>query len=159
QQLSCIGAAVPTPNWAAYGNDANIPTRCADGTTGTVFASSAPSVTLFSKNYAAPRSLRSNLNWQGAILDNRFNATVDATFSRNLNQASTYDRNFVATQQFSMAGEDNRPVYARAANIVPLTGSIAATESRVTTAYTHVSELRSDMTSQSEQLTVGIRPL
>jgi hypothetical protein len=159
QQLNCIGAAAPTPDWAAYANASMIPDRCADGTTGTVFASSAPNVQLFAPGFQAPRSLRSNLQWNGALLDNRFAATVDATYSRNMNQASTYDLNFDPVTSFTLVGEGNRPVYANAANIDARTGTIAATESRVSTAYSHVSELRSDMASESKQLMVSLRPL
>ena len=159
QQLACIGAAAPTPNWAAYTDEGAIPSRCADGTTGTVFSSTAPNVSLFAPNYQAPRSLRSNLQWNGAILDNRFGATIDATYSRNMNQASTYDLNFSPVQQFALASEGGRPVFARPSSIVPSTGAIAATESRVSTAYGHVGELRSDLQSEARQLTVSLRPM
>jgi hypothetical protein len=159
QQLVCIGAAAPTPNWGAYIDESAIPSRCADGSGGTVFASSAPNVSMFSKGYQAPRSLRSNLQWSGAILSNRFASSIDATYSRNLNQASNFDLNFNPAQQFALAGEGNRPVYARPTNIVPATGQIAATEGRVSTAFSHVSEVRSDMESEAKQLTLSLRPL
>ena len=159
QQLNCIGAAAPTPNWAAYADPGTIPTRCADGTTGTVFSSTAPNVSLFAKNYQAPRSVRGNLQWSGAILDNRFSTTIDATYSKNLNQASTFDLNFSGSQQFALASEGGRPVYARSTSIVPATGAIATGEARVSTAYSHVGELRSDMASNAKQLTVSLRPM
>ena len=41
----------------------------------------------------------------------------------------------------------------------PTTGGIAATEARVATAFSHVSELRSDMQSEAKQLTLSLRPL
>lgn len=159
QQLNCIGSAAPTPDWAAYANASAIPDRCADGTTGTVFSSSAPNVQLFAKNYQAPRSLRSNLQWNGSILDNRFATTIDATYSRNMNQASIADLNFSPATQFALAAEGNRPVYANPANIVAGSGAIAAGESRLASAYAHVSELRSDMESEAKQLTFSLRPL
>lgn len=158
QQLACIGAAAPTPNWTAYQNESAIPTQCADGTNGTVFASTAPNVSLFARDYQAPRSLRSNLQWSGSILDNRFATTVDATYSRNMNQASTYDLNFTPVQGFSLDNEGGRPVFARPGNIVAATGSIASTESRLSTAYSHVGELRSDLQSEAKQLTFSVRP-
>src|SRR4029079_16536241 len=62
QQITCVGAAVPTPDLSAYAADpSTIPSRCADGSTGTVFASDAPNATLFARDFAAPRSVRSNL--------------------------------------------------------------------------------------------------
>jgi len=85
QQIACVGAAAPTPSWAAYASSISaIPAQCADGTSGTIFASSAPNVTLFDKQYSAPKALRSNLQWNGPILNNLFAASVDATYSLNL---------------------------------------------------------------------------
>src|SRR5262245_5319223 len=47
QQIVCVGPAAPIPNWAAYGTDpSSVPDRCADGTSGTLFSSSVPNVTL-----------------------------------------------------------------------------------------------------------------
>jgi hypothetical protein len=68
QQLACVGPATPIPDWNAYSNPARIPTRCADGSTGTVFSNGAPNVTFFANDYAAPSSLRSNLSWSGPVL-------------------------------------------------------------------------------------------
>jgi hypothetical protein len=159
QQLACVGIAAPIPDWSSYETSlANIPTQCADGTLGSVFSNSAPNVTLFDKNFRAPRSLRSNLQWTGAVLDNRFNALVDATYSRNMNQASTFDLNFNPGQQFALSNEDGRPVYAQPTSIVAGTGAIAAGEGRVTPLYSHVSELRSDMQSETRQLMFQLSP-
>jgi hypothetical protein len=159
QQLACVGLAAPTPNWSAYETSvASIPTQCADGTTGTVFSSTSPNVTLFDPRYGAPRALRSNLQWTGNILDNRFSALIDGTYSLNMNQPSTYDLNFNGQEQFALTDEGGRPVYARPASIVSSTGTIATGESRLAPAYTHVTELRSDMRSEAKQLTFQIRP-
>jgi hypothetical protein len=159
QQLTCVGLAAPTPDWLAYAtNPAAIPTQCADGSAGTVFASSARNVTLFDKDYVAPRSLRSNLQWSGTSLDNRLSTLVDVTYSRNLNQASTFDLNFNPVQQFALADEGGRPIFARATSIVPTTGTIASGEARFSPTYYHVSQLRSDMESETKQLTVQLRP-
>jgi hypothetical protein len=159
QQLACIGVAAPTPDWAAYvANEGSVPTQCANGTTGSVFSSTAPNVALFDKKYTAPRSLRSNLQWNGPALGNRVALTVDGTYSLNLNQASTYDLNFNNQQRFALAGEGGRPVFALPSNIVPATGAIAATESRVSNTFSHVSELRSDMKSESRQIMVSVSP-
>lgn len=159
QQVACVGTATPTPNWAAYASSIGaIPTQCADGTSGTVFASSAPNVTLFDKQYSAPKAVRSNLQWNGSIFENLFIASVDATYSLNLSQPSMYDLNFNSTPEFVLGSEGGRPVYARAPNIVSATGSIAPGESRVNPAFTHVGELRSDMESDAKQLTFQLRP-
>ncbi len=159
QQLTCVGAAAPTPEWGQYlGDPSAIPTQCADGSTGTVFANSAPNVSLFAPNYVAPRSLRSNLQWSGAVLDNRFNATFGVTYSLNMDQTSSLDLNFDPNVDFRLAGEDGRPVFVPQASIVASTGAIASNASRRSAAFNQVMETRSDMQSRSGQFSVSISP-
>lgn len=159
QQLTCVGAATPIPDWAAYAeNPALIPERCADGTTGTVFANSAPNVTLFARDYRAPRSIRTNLGWNGPILDNRFSASVDRTYSLNLHQSSQVDLNFNPVPRFTLDAEGGRPVFVQPTSIVPATGSIASRDARVSQDFSRVTELRSDLRSESRQLSLRLSP-
>ncbi len=160
QALTCLGAATPIPNWRSYSvSENNIPLTCADGTTGTVFANSTPNVTFFSGGYLAQRSLRSNLQWSGAILKNRFQATVDATWSRNQNQGAGIDLNFPGQQRFALSNEGNRPIYVPSSSVVPSTGVIAWRGSRVVEAYGRVTEQVSNLQSESRQLTFNLRPV
>lgn len=160
RQLTCVGSAVPAPNWGAYlGNPGAIPSQCAGGSTGGVFVSDAPSVVLFEKSYAAPHSVRANLNWSGALPGNRFQATVDGTYSLNLNQPGMTDLNFNPSSRFVLSGEDNRPVYVQPASIVPGTGAIAAQDGRVSQRFARVIEQRSDLESVSRQVLIGIQPV
>ena len=159
QQVVCVGLATPIPDWTTYAeNDGAIPTRCADGSVGSQLASTAPNVALFGRSYVAPRSLRSNLQWGGAVLGDRLLATADATYSLNLNQASLVDLNFDPTAKFTLA-DDGRPVFARPTGIVAGSGAIAAGEARVDPAFGRVTEIRSDMRSDARQLTVQLRPM
>ncbi len=159
QSLNCVGAAVPIPDWAAYGTDlANVPVLCANGTTGTVFSNSTPNVSLFSSDYQPQRSIRSNLQWNGPVLDNRFTAQVEATYSLNQNQPSSFDLNFVATERFQLAEEGGRPVWVQPTSIVPTTGAIAPGDARLSTQFARVSEQRSDLTGISRQLTFRLSP-
>jgi hypothetical protein len=159
QQITCVGSAAPVPDWDAYGSsESSIPNRCADGSTGTVFASSAPNVTLFSKDYRAPRSIRSNLQWNGPVLNNRFNVTVDGTVSLNHNQSSFTDLNFAGVPRFALESEDNRLVFVQPTGIVPSTGAVSPIEGRKNTEFARVSELLSDLKSQSAQLTFRLSP-
>lgn len=159
QQLTCVGAAAPIPDWARYRSDpAAIPAQCADGSGGTVFANSAPNVSLFAPDYRASRSLRSNLQWTGPVLDNRLNATFGATYSLNMNQQSAVDLNFNPTVAFRLPGEGNRPVFVPAGSIVPATGAVAFNVSRQSNLFSHVLETTSDMQSVSDQLMVQISP-
>ena len=159
QQLTCVGAAAPVPDWSSYLADpASIPTTCAGAGSGTVFSNSAPNVTLFAHDYNAPRSLRSNLQWTGAILDNRFNATFDATYSLNVNQQSSVDLNFDPNAAFRLASEGNRPVFVQPGSIVPITGAIAFNDAYRSPLFNHVTEMLSDMQSRSAQFTAQIAP-
>ena len=158
QQVVCVGVATPIPDWTAYAKTVDaIPTRCADGSAGSGLASSAPNVALFGRSYVAPRSLRSNLQWGGAILGNRLLATADATYSLNLNQASMVDLNFDPVSKFRLA-DDGRPIFARETGIVATSGAISAGEARIDPAFARVTELRSDMRSDARQLTLQLRP-
>ena len=159
QQITCIGTAAPIPDWSAYASDASsVPERCADGTTGTVFSSSAPNVTLFSKDYRASRSVRSNLQWSGPILRNRFSATIDGTYSLNLNQQGPFDLNFNPVTRFTLAGEENRPVFVQPTSIVSSTGSVSPLDARHSKTLARVSQLVSDLRSQSRQLSFRLSP-
>jgi hypothetical protein len=156
QQLNCVGPATPIPDWTAYvDNVGAIPAACADGS---VFANTSPNVFLFAKDFAAARSVRSNLQWNGPILGNRLMATIEGTYSRNLDQSGIVDLNFNPTQRFALDNEENRPIYVLGSSIVPGTGAIASRDTRVSPVYAHVSELRSDLQSDSRQLSLRVSP-
>jgi hypothetical protein len=159
QQVTCVGDATPIPDWRAYANDPSaIPSECLDGRVGTPFANTGSNVTLFAPNYASQRSLRSTLQWAGAVLDNRLLATVTATYSRNTNQPGFVDLNVTPGARFTLPGEDGRPVFVDAANIVTSTGAIAPRDGHETDQFNRVTELRSDLTSTSRQLTISVSP-
>ena len=158
QQLVCTGPAVPSADWEAYAtNPAAAPDRCADGTQGTVFADPSPSVTLFAPGYLPQRRLGSNLSWNGNILDNRFQANVEGQYSLNINQQRSVDLNFAPTQRFTL--DDGRPVFVLPSSIVTETGSIASRDARVSPAFNHVTEMRSDLHGQTAQVTARISPI
>jgi hypothetical protein len=159
QQVTCVGSATPVPNWNTYVSDASqIPAQCANGSSGTPFANSAPNVTTFGRDYVSPRSVRSNINWSGPALNNRFTTSVDLTASWNLNQSSFVDRNFSPVSQFSLPDEGSRPVYVQQSSIVPATGAIASQDARVTPRYSRVTEQKSDLRSESYQATLRLSP-
>jgi hypothetical protein len=158
-QLVCAGAAVPSADWPAFVRDhSTIPTECADGSTTSVFSSSAPDVSLFDARFHAPRSIRSNINWSGAILGNRLIASADATYSLNLNQPSVVNLNFDPTVRFTVAGENDRPIFAAPPSVVPSTGSVSVTDARTSRNFGNVLEQRSDLRSVSRQLTLTLQP-
>ena len=157
QQLTCAGPATPVPDWSRWlGDPAAVPTACLGG--GGVFANAAPNVSLFARDFAAPRSVRGNLQWSGAVLANRFSLTVDGTVSHNLQQQGIVDRNVRDAVAFTLADEGGRPVLVQPTSIVPQTGAIASRDAIVSPQFGRVSEWRSDFTSQSRQLTVSLAP-
>jgi hypothetical protein len=157
QQLSCIGSAVPSPDWLQYlTNTGMIPTTC----TGDVssFTSTVPNVTLFSKDYIPQRSWRANLNWNAPILNNMFRLTSGATYSLNLNQQSQIDLNFNQKPVFTLSNE-GRPVFVDPTLIFPATGTTIENGSRVSTEFANVTDYLSDLRSHTTQLSVGISPV
>lgn len=160
QQLVCTGTAVPVPDWNAYGSDLSaVPDRCADGTVGTVFSNAAPNVVLFADGFMPQRSVRSNLSWQGPVLDARFSLNAEATWALNLNQQQSVDLNFRADRQFGLDTEGGRPVFVAPTSIDTLTGAIAARDARVSPLFNRVTELRSDIRSQTGQLSLRLSPI
>ncbi len=159
QQLGCFGATVPAQNWSNWlTNTGSIPGACADGSVGSPFSSSVPNVALFAKDFQATRSVRSNLQWNGPVLGNRFTGSVDVTYSRNQNQPGSFDLNFGGTPRFTLAGEGGRPVYVPVTSIDPRTGAAAPRDSRKNAQFNVVNENRSDLQSESRQMTLRLSP-
>jgi hypothetical protein len=91
-------------------------------------------------------------------LNNRFSTSLDLVYSLNLNQSSTVDRNFDPVARFVLGGESGRPVYVQPTSIVPTTGAIASQDARVSQQYARVSEMRSDLRSETYQATLRLSP-
>jgi hypothetical protein len=152
--LSCVGAAVPVPEWTSFGDPQAIPTTCADG--GGTLADLTPPATLISPDYDVPRSWRAALNWNSTIRSVVFR--VNALGSYDLSQPGTVDANFAGRQQFTLAGEDNRPVFVTTAAVDPSSGALSPAESRRSDAYGPVSMRVSDLRGYGGQLTIGLEP-
>jgi hypothetical protein len=152
QQLSCIGGATPTPEWSTWvATPGAIPTQCADATGPSPLAQATPGVAVFDPHYAVSTSWRGNLG-VSALLSNRVQGALNGTYGYNLNQGDAYDLNFNAVPQFTVADEDNRPVYVPPSSIVPATGGVAYTQSRLYAPFAHVTEGRSDLESITRQV-------
>ena len=124
-----------------------------------MFASSAPNVTLVSSRYRPQRTIRSNLSWNGSVLDARYTLTVDGTMGVNLHQQRTVDLNFRPSTAFTLDDEGGRTVYVQPTSIVPTTGAIAWQTTRVAPQFSRVSEIRSDLRSRTAQLQVRVAPI
>lgn len=159
QQLGCFGTTSPVPQWSSWlSNPSRVPQQCADGTVTSPFTNASPNVTLFANDFAATRSLRSNLQWNGPILRNRFNASIDVTYSRNMNQPGTVDLNFAGSSRFTLPGESGRPVFVPLSSIDPRTGAAAPRDSRISARYNVVNANQSDLLSESRQISLRLSP-
>ena len=152
--LSCVGASVPAPDWASFDSPQAIPTTCVNG--GGVLAELAPPVTLISAGYDVPHSWRAALNWNSRIKSVVFR--VNALGSYDLSQPGTVDANFAGSEQFTVAGEDNRPVFVSTAAVDPSSGALSARESRRSDLYGPVGMRVSDLRGYGGLLTVGLEP-
>jgi hypothetical protein len=157
-QIQCVGAAVPTPDWAAFERDpSTIPTQCVGGASS--FASTQPNVFLIAPDFAAQRSWRGNLAVSGPFLTKWVVVGIEGIYSNNLHQQSPLDLNFNGQQQFVLASEGSRPVFAAAGSIVPTTGAVTNRDSRLFQQFGSVTELTSNLRSESKQLIFSLTPL
>jgi len=154
-QLVCIGDGVPTPNWDLYGSDqSTIPTQCANGAS-QVLPTTRPNVTVFDKDFAAARSIRSSLGVQHRFLQ-RYNFNIDMQYARGVALTGYSDVNLRSTPQFALASEGGRPVYVDASTIVPFTGATSVLGSRLNSDFGQVLATRSDLASISKQVTFSL---
>ena len=158
QQIVCVGTAAPVPVWDLYDDPATIPAECADGTAGSPFSITSPNVTLFAPDFAPPRSVRGNLSWSGAVIDGRFNASFEGSYSLNLRQQRSVDLNFDNVARFTL-GEEDRPVFVAPGSIDPASGGIAARDARITAQFARVNQIRSDLRSRTAQASVRFSPI
>ncbi|HEX2694041.1 MAG TPA: carboxypeptidase regulatory-like domain-containing protein [Gemmatimonadaceae bacterium] len=152
--LTCVGAAAPTPDWSAYLNDpSTIPTTCNGGTP--TFANQRRNVTVFDPDFEAPRAWRASLGLSRRFWD-RYSFSVDAGFARGVAQTGQTDINLDATPKFTLANENNRPVYAPVNSIIPSSGVVSVFGSRLHPEYGVVSQVESNLASNTKQLTLGL---
>ncbi len=153
-QIFCVGSAVPVPDWDAYlASSASIPAAC-NGSSG-VFGNQRRNVSVFDPSFSAPRAWRSSLGVTRRLVD-RYSLSIDASYARGVAQTGSTDINLDTVPEFRIASEGNRPVYAPASAIVPGSGAISLTGSRLHPAYGSVNRIMSRLASDTKQLTIGI---
>jgi hypothetical protein len=153
-RLSCVGAAVPGPDWRGYANDpASIPTDCVGGAGPLVDA--APSVQVVDPNYRPARSWRSNLGVASTVAKNV--VSIDGVLSLNGHQPGTVDDNLLRQSRFTLSDE-GRAVFVPPSSIVGATGALSPTAARADNAFGRVVRVVSDLRSVSKQAIVTWRP-
>lgn len=155
-QLICVGAEVPTPIWSQYLADpTSIPTACISGGGGGPLTTRRPNVTTFDDDFVAPRSWRASLGVQRRFFQ-RLNVSLDVSYARGTALYGVRDLNFNATPQFTLADEDNRPVFVSPSAIVPVSGVVNNLDSRANANYGNVFAVGSNLGSNTRQATLGL---
>jgi hypothetical protein len=153
--VSCVGAAVPIPDWSGYiDGSAAIPDACAGSEP--ALAQRSNSVVLFDPAYTAPESWRASLEWLPQLRWVTF--SVRGTYSLNVHQPGITDLNFDGTPAFSLSDEGERPVYVPLSDVVAASGALTSNGSRRDPAFGRVISHRSDSRSIARQLIFRVSP-
>ncbi len=156
RQVSCIGSAIPMPDWSAYlTSNGNIPTDCVAGAPSSGLRDTAPGVQLINRSYDAPRSWRANLRWTTS--HDWLMWSIEAAAAYNLNQPGQYDLNFNNTPRFTLSDE-GRPVYVQPSSIVESSGVVSPLDARTNQAFGRVISARSDGRSEAQQVILTLSP-
>ncbi|MEJ7759675.1 MAG: carboxypeptidase regulatory-like domain-containing protein [Gemmatimonadaceae bacterium] len=152
-QLVCVGASIPAPDWNAFLDDPrSIPSSCNGASQ--QFGNQRRNVSVFSPDFSSPRAWRGSLGFNRRFAE-RFNFSADASVARGVSQTSARDINLDTTPKFTLAAEAGRPVYVPLTAVVPSTGAVALTGSRIEQRFGVVSEVNSNLTSSAAQLTTS----
>jgi hypothetical protein len=155
-QLSCIGAATPTPDWQGYATGATpFPETCDDGRFLAQASGRAPGVTVFDPAFAAPRSWRASLGFQRRVLQ-FLGVSLDATYAQGVSLTGVRDLNLIDAPRFTLGQEDGRPVFVAPGAIDARTGQVGFFDSRVHPQLGSVLEMHSELRSRTTQLTLGL---
>ncbi len=157
-QLVCVGPQVPEPDWPGYASGGSPPpTTCVGGTfpPDTLGLGARSAVTTFAPDFESPRAWRGSL---GATrrLTSHISLAVDGSYARGVTLFGVTDLNLDTHPQFTIPNEANRPVFASATAIDPVTGGAAFGASRRYPVYGQVLSLNSNLGSETKQLTSSI---
>ncbi|HVH66617.1 MAG TPA: carboxypeptidase regulatory-like domain-containing protein [Gemmatimonadales bacterium] len=155
-ELNCIGSAVPTPDWVRYAQDpSTIPSHCAPTPGGTMPVTSFPTVVVFDSTFSAPRAWRSSLGFLHRLGQGLW-VSVEGNYARGLNQYGLRDLNLIRQAAFSLPEETNRPVEVPADSIIPTTGTVSSSGTRIHPDFGKVYAIRSDLQSVTKQVTLSV---
>ena len=153
-QIVCVGPTVPAPDWETFASDPElVPSSCSGNSE--VFGNQRRNITVFSPDFEAPRAWRGSLGFNRRFAE-RYNFSVDASLARGVAQTGARDLNLDTSPKFTLDNEAGRPVFAPETSIVPSSGAISLTGSRLTPRFGVVSQVNSDLKSRAQQLTASI---
>ncbi|MDQ2890043.1 MAG: hypothetical protein M3R65_05745 [Gemmatimonadota bacterium] len=154
-ELNCVGAGVPPLDWNIFQSAAaSFPTSCAGGVASTP-VSALPRIVAFDPSFELPRTLRASLNVSRQFAK-IWNVSLDGSMTSGYAGTALRDLNLVAAPRFTLANEENRPVYVAPSAIVPTTGAISLNDSRVNPAFGTVGSISSFLRSENRGLSVSI---
>ncbi|MEO5510522.1 MAG: TonB-dependent receptor [Longimicrobiales bacterium] len=153
QTLSCIGTAVPVPDWDLYIADpSQVPSTCADGGLGNPTQSfRAPTVTLIDPDQSLPSSLRFNIGYRTQLPKN-IQANFGYSYSMGMGLWGYQDKN-LNTASSTTLGNENRPFYGDINSVVSTTGAVSFASSRAHSEFGNVYDVIADRESKSHQFT------
>lgn len=153
-RLSCVGSAVPAPDWTMFESDPrSIPTRCLDGSG--LLADYAPAVSLISPSYDVPHIWRASLDWTTDL--RMWLLKIGALGEYDLSQPGTVNVNFTGIPKFTLA-DGGRPVYVSPGGIDSASGTVSPVEARRSAEFGSVMMRTSDLRGYGGQLTGTIAP-
>ena len=114
-------------------------------------------MTLIDPSYDVPRSWRGSLDWS-TNLPKQLLLRVGGLVSYDLSQPGTVDANFAGAKKITLANEGDRPVYVSQLGIDPASGSVSASESRISSDFGRVGTRVSDLRGYGGQLNIGLSP-
>ena len=159
-EVTCNGALVPPPDWPVYGDDpALLPGRCTVPGAGTGAGAGArgraPTATLFSSDFGAPKAWRASLGFQRS-LTSLLRLSMDFTYARGTNQYGFSDLNLNTENGFTLPREAGRSVFVVPGRVAPATGAVRLADSRRDDAFGQVLEIGSNLASDTKQVTVSL---
>jgi hypothetical protein len=156
-QVTCIGPAVPLPDWGTYYADPDsIPEACTIGGGPQVTGlRAAPTVTVLAPGFETPRAWRASLGVERRLTQ-LLRLHVDMSMAAGIRQTGYTDLNLSSTPRFALASEGGRPVYVPSSAIDPATGAPSFIASRADTAFSSVVEAFSGLKTTSEQVTASL---
>jgi hypothetical protein len=154
QLVSCVGPAVPVPNWSSPDELKTL--RCASGS-GTQYALVSPTVSTFDRGFQPPTSWRGNLEVRG-LEAHGWSVGMQFTYSFGVNAESRIDLNMRRTPVFALPAEAGRSVYAEPGDIVAASGFFAPSASRLVSTFGMVSRAVSDLRYHVAQVNIPFAP-
>ena len=153
--LSCVGAAVPPLHWGDFwATSSDVPTMCAAGTANQA-VSALPRIVAVDPSFHLPRTLQASLS-AGRSFAKIWNISLDGSMTDGAAGAAFRDLNLVESPRFTVSNEASRPVFAPANAIVPGTGAMALSSSRVNSAYGTVSLVSSYLRNEDRSISMSL---